>query len=167
MSGNTFEKLKWPPSLYYNFATDVIDVWASEEKNKLAMLWTDSDKKIELTFKDISQQSQQFANALTKLGCKKDDIILLIMGREIQWWIVLTACLRMGAVCSPGTTQLSKDDIAYRVNAAEATCIVTDDENAQKVDQVASECPTLKIKIKIFLSFMGFGKPLIPILQFG
>ena len=149
MSGNTFKKLKWPPSLYYNFATDVIDAWASEEKNKLAMLWTDGDKKIELTFKDISQQSQQFANALTKLGCKKDDIILLIMGREIQWWIVLTACLRMGAVCSPGTTQLSKEDIAYRVKAAGATCIVTDDENAQKVDQVAEECPTLKIKIKI------------------
>ncbi len=149
MSGNTFEKLKWPPSLYYNFATDVIDLWASEEKNKVAMLWTDGYKEIKLTFKDISQQSQQFANALAKLGCKKDDIVLLIMGREIQWWIVLTACLRMGAVCSPGTTQLSKEDIAYRVKAAGATCIVTDDDNAQKVDQVAEECPTLKIKIKI------------------
>ena len=46
MSGNTFEKLKWPPSLYYNFATDVIDAWASEEKNKLAMLWTDGTRKL-------------------------------------------------------------------------------------------------------------------------
>ena len=149
MNGNTFEKLKWPPLLYYNFATNVIDAWASEEKNKVAMLWTDGHKEIELTFKDIAQQSQKFASALAKQGCKKDDIVLLIMGREIQWWIVLTACLRMGAVCSPGTTQLSKDDIAYRVNAAGATCIITDNENAQKVDQVASECPTLKIKIKI------------------
>lgn len=149
MNGNTFEKLKWPPPLYYNFATNVIDAWASEEKNKVAMLWTDGHKEIQLTFKDIAQQSQKFASALAKQGCKKDDIVLLIMGREIQWWIVLTACLRMGAVCSPGTTQLSKDDIAYRVNAAGATCIITDNENAQKVDQVASECPTLKIKIKI------------------
>ena len=72
------------------------------------------------------------------------------MGREIQWWIVLTACLRMGVVCSPGTTQLSKDDIAYSVNAAGATCIVTDDENAGKVDQGDHGMPNVKNKkIKI------------------
>ena len=53
----------------------------------------------------------------------------------------------MGAVASPGTTQLSPKDIAYRMNAAKATCFITDPANAAKLDQVAAECPTLKARI--------------------
>ena len=68
MNGHTFERIKWPPPLYYNFATDVIDAWASDEKNKIAMVWTDGRKESKLTFKDISQQSKKLANALVKMG---------------------------------------------------------------------------------------------------
>ena len=127
-------KISWPPPEFYNFATDVVDKWAAEKNNKVAMVWTNGQKTVELTFRDISEKSKRLAEGLVKLGCKRDDIVLLIMGREIEWWIALTACLRMGAVCSPGTTQLSSDDIAYRIKAAEATCVITDHENARKIE---------------------------------
>ena len=142
-------KISWPPPEFYNFATDVVDKWAAEKNNKVAMVWTNGQKTVELTFRDISEKSKRLAEGLVKLGCKRDDIVLLIMGREIEWWIALTACLRMGAVCSPGTTQLSSDDIAYRIKAAEATCVITDHENARKIEKISQICPTLKTKIKI------------------
>ena len=149
MEQSGLAKISWPPPEFYNFATDVVDKWAAEKNNKVAMVWTNGQKTVELTFRDISEKSKRLAEGLVKLGCKRDDIVLLIMGREIEWWIALTACLRMGAVCSPGTTQLSSDDIAYRIKAAEATCVITDHENARKIEKISQICPTLKTKIKI------------------
>ena len=53
----------------------------------------------------------------------------------------MTAPLRVGAVVSPGTAQLSARDIAYRVNACGAAAIVTDHANAPKVEQIAGGLP--------------------------
>lgn len=36
------------------------------------------------------------------------------------------ASLRMGAVISPGATQLTAKDIKYRFEASEAVCIITE-----------------------------------------
>ena len=55
----------------------------------------------------------------------------------------------MGAVISPGTTQLSAKDIAYRGAAAAATCVVTDSANAGKVDEVLADLPALRARVLV------------------
>ncbi len=62
---------------------------------------------------------------------------------------MFTACIRMGAVVAPGTTQLTAKDIQYRANAAEAKCIVATPEIAARFDGVASECPTVGSRMVI------------------
>ncbi len=44
----------------------------------------------------------------------------------------------------PATTLCTASDIEYRVNRAEAVMVVTDVENAAKVDEAAGSCPSLK-----------------------
>jgi len=53
----------------------------------------------------------------------------------------------MGAVISPGTTQLTAKDIKYRFEASDAVCMITDNAIAPKVDEVVSQCPNVKTKI--------------------
>jgi len=121
-----------------NFVTDVVDIWAKEDPDKLAIVWTDdSSTVVNKTFADIARTSRQVANVLTGHGVARGDTILIILSRQIAWWEVLTASLRMGAVASPGTTQLLSKDIAYRIKASGAKCIVTDVANADKVDAIA------------------------------
>jgi acyl-coenzyme A synthetase/AMP-(fatty) acid ligase len=72
-----------------------------------------------------------------------------MLGRNIEWWVVFTASLRMGAVISPGTTQLSAKDLSYRINAANASCVVTDNINAVKLDEVIDECSSIVARIVI------------------
>ncbi len=140
----------WDRPEHFNFAHDVIDQWAEQSPAKQAMLWVDdTGREISYSFSDISRASKRVANMLTDAGVRKGDRVIIILGREIAWWEVLTACLRMGAVASPGTTQLSAKDMAYRINAAQATCVITDVSGAQRVDQVAAECETLKIKVQV------------------
>ena len=129
---------RWDRPDHCNFVTDVVDVWAESDPEKLAIVWTDDTGfVVNKTFADIARTSRQIANVLTSHGVARGDTILIILSRQIAWWEVLTASLRMGAVASPGTTQLSSKDIAYRVAASGATCIVTDMANADKVDAVA------------------------------
>ena len=140
----------WDRPEHFNFANDVIDQWAEQSPAKQAMLWVDdTGREVSYSFSDISRASRRVANMLTDAGVQRGDRVIIILGREAAWWEVLTACLRMGAVASPGTTQLSAKDMAYRINAAQASCVITDEVGAHRVDQVAEECETLKIKIQV------------------
>ncbi len=136
---------RWERPAKYNFAREVIDAWAARDPNKLALHWVDDyGHEAKRTFADISVRSQQLARALTNLGVSRGDTVIVILGRQIAWWETVSACLRMGAVVSPGTTQLSAKDIAYRVQASRAVAVITDDVNAAKVDGVRHECLSLK-----------------------
>lgn len=145
-----YDSFLWERPTHFNFADDVIDKWAQQDANKQAIFWVDDDdNKKTRTFAQISNHSKKISNGLTRAGVNRGETVIVILGREIEWWEIFTAVLRMGAVISPGTTQLSAKDIEYRFNAASATCIVTNCANATKIDEVARNCPTLKTKVLI------------------
>ncbi len=71
---------------------------------------------------------------------------MVVLPRNIEWWEVFTACIRMGAIIAPGTTQLTSKDLEYRANKSEAVCIITNNEIAEKFDKVADKCASVKSK---------------------
>jgi acyl-coenzyme A synthetase/AMP-(fatty) acid ligase len=143
-------EFRWNCPERFNFARDVIDHWAAADPGKLALLWVDDlGGERRLGFGDIASRSRRVANVLGAQGIQRGERIVMVLGRQIAWWEVFTASLRMGAVISPGTAQLSPKDIAYRINAAGATCVVTDTANAAKVEQIIAECPSLKARMLV------------------
>jgi medium-chain acyl-CoA synthetase len=144
-----YAAFQWNVPEHFNFAGDVIDKWA-EDPEKLAILWVDDEgREIRKTFRDLSRASKRLANLLTAQGVARGDVVLVILPRNIEWWETFTACIRMGAVVAPGTTQLTAKDIKYRANTAEAACILTNPEIAARFDEVAGECPSVKSRIVI------------------
>lgn len=141
----TYSTFQWERPEKYNFARDVIDRW---DPAKPAMLWVDDEGgEITRTFGEISEASRRLCNVLAGAGVRTGDTVVVMLPRVIPWWETFTATLRMGAVISPGTVQLSEKDLEYRINAAAATCVVTDSANAAKVDAVLDKCPTLVARI--------------------
>jgi medium-chain acyl-CoA synthetase len=133
----------------YNFARDVIDEWAADP-DKLAIRWLDGHGvDINYTFSQLSENSRRVCNMLAQAGVKRGDTIVLILARQLAWWEVLTAGIRMGVVVSPGTTQLSAKDLEYRINACGATAIVTQPDVAAKMDQVSPQCESLRARIVV------------------
>jgi acyl-coenzyme A synthetase/AMP-(fatty) acid ligase len=140
---------QWEVPEFYNFAGAVIDKWA-EDPHKLAMLWVDDEgHEIRKTFRDLSLASKRLANVLKAQGVRQNDVVMVILPRNIEWWETFTACIRMGAMVAPGTTQLTAKDIKFRANKAEAACIITTPEIAARFDEVADECATVKSRIVI------------------
>ncbi len=146
----TYAEFKWEVPEYFNFAGDVIDKWATQDPNKLAMHWVNDDGlEAKRTFMDFSKASKRLCNVLSQQGVKRGDVVMIVLGRSIEWWEVFTACIRMGVVIAPGTTQLTSKDLEYRVNTSKAVCFITDNGNAPKLDAVVDKCPTLKCKLVI------------------
>lgn len=110
----------------FNFAYDIVDRYAKDCPGKRALVWIDDNNDEEIfTFDDISRESKRAAYWLTSKGIKKGDTVMLILRRRYEWWILMPALHRIGAIVIPATDQLLQTDIEYRTNAADVKMIIT------------------------------------------
>jgi len=145
----TYSEFKWDIPEYFNFARDVFDKWA-EDEDKLAMWWVDSEgEEQKITFSQFQSRSTKLANVLKAQGIKKGDRVFLLLPPVPQWWETMLALFRLGAIVMPGTSQLKPKDIKYRFEASEGVAIITNEDNAPKVDEVADQIAELKTKIVV------------------
>ncbi|XP_032559407.1 acyl-coenzyme A synthetase ACSM4, mitochondrial-like isoform X3 [Chiroxiphia lanceolata] len=139
---------------YFNFASDVLDKWSQIEKERKGpsnpALWWINGKgdEIKWSFGELGFLSQKVANVLSgPCSLQRGDRVLVILPRIPEWWLLNVACMRTGVIIIPGTTQLTAQDICYRLLASKAKCIITTDALAPAVDSVASKCQFLKTKL--------------------
>jgi acyl-coenzyme A synthetase/AMP-(fatty) acid ligase len=133
----------------YNYARDVVDAWAVREPGKLALLAVgpDGGDGRRFSFADLARSSDRAARFLAGQGVAKGDRVFVMLPRIPDWYDVVLGCIKLGAVPMPATTLLTPRDIAYRVNSAEASAVVVDAEGTTKVDQVATDCPSLRSRV--------------------
>ncbi len=137
---------------HFNFAYDVMDEWAAQKPNKVALLWTnDKGDRIDFTFADIKRETDKAASFFLSLGIKKGDMVMLILKRRYEFWISILALHKIGAVAIPATHLLTKDDIVYRTNAASIRAIVADGEQIilDHINDSRAESPSLEFCISV------------------
>ena len=136
----------------FNFAYDVMDVWAAEKPGKQALLWTDDeDNCVRFTFGDIKEQSDRAASYFMQLGIGKGDVVMLILKRRYEFWLSMLALHKIGAVAVPATHMLTTHDIVYRNNMAgvKAIICVGDDYVQTQVKASLEQSPTLEVLVSI------------------
>ena len=117
-------RLKAPEN--FNFSYDIIDRYAKECPEKRALVWCDDNGgEKTFTFADISVESKRAAYFLSAAGIKKGDAVMLILRRRYEFWILMPALHRIGAIVVPATDQLLQKDIEYRTNAADIKMIIS------------------------------------------
>ena len=136
----------------FNFAYDVVDRLAEKEPDKLAMLWLSNTKEERhFTFRDIAEQSCRAANYFASLGIGKGDRVMLVLKRHYQFWFILNALHRIGAIAVPASCQLLAHDFVYRFQHASIKAVIcsSDGEIAENADEAIRECPSVKIRIMV------------------
>ena len=119
-------RLKTKPD--FNFAYDIVDKYATDFPGKRALVWiNDEGEEKTFTFDDISRESKRAAYWLASKGIKKGDTVMLVLRRRYEWWILMPARHRIGAIVIPATDQLLESDIEYRTNAADVKMIISYD----------------------------------------
>lgn len=147
------------PTDNFNFAYDVVDAIAAQEPGRTAVVWCNEQgaEKV-LTFGEISRLSNQVANTLSKDGVKKGDMVLLILKRHYQFWYIMPALHKIGAVAIPATNLLTKKDLEYRFNAASVSTVIctAEGEVSQHVIDALPASPTVLRKYSVNGDVEGF-----------
>ena len=136
----------------FNFAYDVMDVWASEQPDKLAMLWTsERGEELRFTFADLKAQTDRTAAYFQSLGIGKGDPVMLILKRHYQWWLSMLALHKLGAVAIPATHMLTKKDIVYRNTRASVKAIVcvNDEYVTSQILAALPDSPSCKVLVAV------------------
>lgn len=136
----------------FNFAYDVMDAWAADAPDKLAMIWTnDQGRELRFTFGEMKRYTDQTASYFQQKGIGKGDRVMLILKRRYEFWFSILALHKLAAVAIPATHLLTAKDIVYRCNAAGIKAIVAAGEDAM-VEHIASampDCPTVEVLCSI------------------
>lgn len=151
--------IEFPNADKYNFAFDCVDAIAAKNPDKLAMLYVSKDKKEKrFTFSDISRYANKTAHYLESLGIRRGDKVMLVMKRHYQFWFVLTALQKVGAIGIPATNLLKQHDFEYRFKAANVKAIIctADGETAEEADRAAKNCEDVNIKIMVGKNRLGW-----------
>jgi acetyl-CoA synthetase len=109
----------------FNWALDYFDHMAQgNDKPALWIVQEDGSQQV-VSFKQLSERSNQVANYLYQKGVRRGDCMLLMMGNDVALWELMLAGIKLGAVISPATTLLTRDDLLDRIVRGNVKVIVT------------------------------------------
>jgi acetyl-CoA synthetase len=131
----------------FNFAYDVVDEWARIQPDKLALLWTNDEGELRsYSFADMKRLSDKAANMLLAWGVVKGDAVMLILKQRPEVWVLMTALMKIGAICIPATYQLTLKDLVYRCNVAGVKFLIgiDDKELVESIRAALPDCGTVK-----------------------
>ena len=136
----------------FNFAYDVMDAWATEEPDKVALLWaSERGEEVSTTYREFKEQTDQTAAYFMQLGIKHGDKVMLILKRHYQWWLSMMALCKIGAIAIPATHMLTAHDIVYRNQSASVKVIIcaNDEYITEQIAKAMAESPTVKALVAV------------------
>lgn len=125
----------------FNFAYDVIDRYANEAPDKEALVWcNDNGEEKIFTFGQLAKEINKTAHFFTKMGIERGDAVLLFLRRRYEFWFILPALHKIGAIAVPATVQLAAHDIEYRIQSAQIKMVIAVQEKQlqQEIQKAAN-----------------------------
>ncbi|MCC7557412.1 MAG: AMP-binding protein [Methanobacteriaceae archaeon] len=133
----------------FNFAYDVVDKYAEDDPDKIALVWCDdNENEVIFTFKDLKRYSDKTANFFLDCGIKKGDAVMLTLKSRYEFWFCILALHKIGAITIPATHMLKSKDIVYRLNKADIKMLVCIAENGvpKEFEEAEKECKNKLVK---------------------
>ena len=149
---------------------------AGPRRDQIALLWEGEPGEVRrITFAELHDQIQRFANVLKSLGIQKGDRVAIYMGMCPELAIALLACARIGAVHSVIFGGFAAHAIVDRVNDSQCVAVLTQDVSYRRgaevklksiVDQALGSCPSVKsVVVYQRATVLGAPKTLTPVIM--
>lgn len=100
----------------FNFAHDVVDWYADNEPDRLALVWcNDKHEDLILSFRELRRRADQTANFFKSRGVGKGDAVMLCLKGRWHFWTCLIALHKLGAIAVPATHMMQTKNVVYRL----------------------------------------------------
>jgi len=113
-----------------NFCYNCLDRWLESRGDKTALIWVPeliNEKSVMITYKELYEKVNRFANVLKKYGVKKGDNVAIYLPMIPEVAVAMLACTRIGATHSVVFSAFSADALKARIEDAQAKILVTAD----------------------------------------
>ena len=123
---------RWPVLDAWNWVDDWFEPYARGQARDALRFVTDAGTTA-LSFDEINTRSRSVARYLHDRGVARGDRLLVMLSNVAPLWETVLACIRLGVVLIPATTQLTTADLDDRIERGEVKHVVTDAEGAAKL----------------------------------
>jgi len=123
-------EIKWYEGAQLNITENCIDRHLRTRGDKTAILFEPNDtteKAQHITYRQLYQQVNKFANVLKSEGIKKGDRVCIYLPMIPELAISLLACARIGAIHSVVFAGFSSKALATRINDCDCKMVITSD----------------------------------------
>ena len=110
-----------------NIAREAIDRHVARGSgDSVALRWLGrKGERVELTYAQLQEQTNRFANMLADLGVERGDRIFVLLGRVPELYIAVLGALKHGAVVCPLLSSFGPDPIRQRITLGSGRLLVT------------------------------------------
>lgn len=147
--------IKWFEGAKLNITENCLDRHIYQLGDKPAIIWEPNDPNAAhrvLTYKQLLEKVEQFANVLKNNGVRKGDRVCIYLPMVPELVIAVLACARIGAIHSVVFGGFSAQSIADRINDTGCKLVITSDggfrgtktiELKNIVDDALVQCKTV------------------------
>jgi acetyl-CoA synthetase len=150
-----YREFRWPALDRFNWALDYFDPMAEGNERPALWLVEEGGGETKISFTEMAERSSRVANHLRRLGVKRGDRVLMMLGNVAPLWETMLAAMKLGAVVIPATTLLIRDDLLDRFRRGRIRHVVVSAENAGKF----ADLPGDYTRIAVGGSSTGSGTP--------
>jgi acetyl-CoA synthetase len=125
-------KIEWFKGAKLNITENILEKHLFTMGDKPAIIWEPNepgDENQTITFRQLYEKVNQFANAMKAKGVKKGDRVIIYMPMVPEAAVAMLACARIGAVHSVVFAGFSSNALADRINDCQAKMVLTSDGN--------------------------------------
>ena len=152
----TEPSVEWFVGGKLNITENILDRHLFTQGDQTAIIWEPNDpaeSSIKLTYRDLYEKVNEFANALKEEGVTKGDRVVIYMPMTQEAAIAMLACARIGAIHSVVFAGFSSTALADRINDCSAKVVLTADENFRGakvvpvkavVDEAVEQCKSIE-----------------------
>jgi len=159
--------IKWFENGKLNITENCLDRHIYSDGDKPAIIWEPNDPSESariLSYKQLLEKVEQFANVLKNNGIRKGDRVCIYLPMVPELPIAVLACARLGAIHSVVFGGFSAQSIADRINDAQCSLVITADGNYRGtkvvelksiVDDALVQCTTIRKVIVLTRARIG------------
>ncbi len=136
--------IKWYEDGTLNVCYNCVDRHVAERGDKVAIIWEGDDPTNDqtITYRQLHERVQKFANVLKAQGVKKGDRVTIYLPMIPEAAYAMLACARIGAIHSIVFAGFSPDSLLNRIEDAGSKLVITSDEGLRGGRQVPLKANT-------------------------
>lgn len=109
------------------------------DANRMALKWeNEAGETRQITYEELIKNVNKIGNAFISQGLKKGDVVLVMIPRLIEAYVVYLAALKVGMVVIPSSEMLREKDLRYRISHGEVKGVICYYEYATQFDGIES-----------------------------